>query len=126
MGSDERIVAEIGPGPPHPVNFTVLANTQSLPLVEAPDPLQKPLTAEHLMEAGDAATKAVGGVEVGAVAIGDGHGGRGEGCIDTPRAAALEERDGRPRVDGPMPKEPTDKPQRLPLDVERRDEISDD
>ena len=121
MGGDKRIIAQLGPGPPHPVDLPALAGTQALPLVEAPDSFEQPLPPQDLVEAGDAAPKPVGGVEVSAVAVGDGDSGRGEGRVNTPRAAALQQRDGNARIDRPMPEKPADEPQRLPLDVERKD-----
>ena len=78
------------------------------------------------MKTGDAAAETVGGVEIGAVAVGDGDGRRGEGRVNSPRAAALQQRDGGARIDRPMPEEPADEPQRLPVDVERRRKIGDD
>ena len=121
MGSDEGIIAQFGPGPPHPVDLPALTGTQAFPLVEAPDPVEQPLPPQDLMETGDAAAETVGGVEVSAVAVGDGDSGRGEGRVNTPRAAALQQRDGNARIDRPMPEKPADEPQRLPLDVERKD-----
>ena len=121
MGGDKRIVAQLGPGPPHPVDLPTLAGTQALPLVEAPDPVEQSLPPQDLMETGDTAAETVGGVEVSAVAVGDGDSGRGEGRVNTPRAAALQQRDGNARIDRPMPEKPADEPQRLPLDVERKD-----
>src|SRR5262245_35431746 len=71
MRRNEIVVAEIGMFAIDTVDFLVLARTQRLVRIEAPDTLQKALPAQHLMTACDTAVEIIGDIEEGAVAIGD-------------------------------------------------------
>jgi hypothetical protein len=53
------------------VDLFELAGAEGFVLVEAPDTFQKALAAQDFVQAGDAATEAVGGIEEDGVGVGD-------------------------------------------------------
>ena len=71
VASDKIIVDQMRVGGADPVQFRPLAVTQGFGGVQAPGARQQALMAQHFVDAGDAAGKAVGDIEQCGVTVGD-------------------------------------------------------
>ena len=71
MFRDESVVVQLRIGAADAVDFFFLARAERLLRIETPEPLQKTLSSEDFVQAGDAALEIVCGVEEDGVAIGD-------------------------------------------------------
>ena len=67
----EGVVGQVRVGAVHAIDLVGLPRAQHLVCVEAARGLEQALPAQHLVDAGDAAGKAVGGVEERGVGVGD-------------------------------------------------------
>ncbi len=130
----EGVVVEMRVGGADPVDLFLLARSQGLVRVEAPDAREKPLPAQDLVAAGDDAVEVIRDVEDRRVAVGDlrverqeigRHVVGGVGGLDT-----LEQRDRLLDPHAPMSEQAAlDAQHRLAAvraDDERRDQVEDD
>ncbi len=110
------IVSEVRVSPQDAVNFFKLPWRKLLIGIQAPSPLQKPLSTEYLVQARDAARKAVGGVKKNRIAVS--YFSRAREQFERVAASIVatmdtfEQLHGAPRPYRPMPKQSAGKPNR--------------
>src|SRR6266487_3754816 len=70
MFANKLVIVQLGIGTIDAVDFLALAGAEPLAWVETADVFEKPLPAQHLVQSGNAAGIAVGGIEKSRVGVG--------------------------------------------------------
>lgn len=123
---DELVIVQMRIRPADTVDLGKLPRARALVFIQAPETFEKPLSAQDLMQTGDAAPEAVRRVKEGGVAIRDLDPQAHELRRGVRPAAAFQQFHGRPRPDRPVAEQASDDAPFHTAEPKGRQKIGDD